>query len=84
MYDEKRGKNVVAFQVLSLERSSSGSPSARLGSESFRCCHISWRHCGVMLPVRWAWSSTLGRESVNAASTSVVADCVMLDMNLSC
>ena len=84
MYDEKRGKNVVTFQVLPLERSSSGSSSRRSGDESLREVHISWRHCGVILPVRWAWSSILGKESVNATSTSVAANGAMLDVNLSC
>ena len=72
MYEEKRGKNVDMFHVLDLERTSSGSPSRQCGSDCTRCVHISWRHCGVMLPVRWAWSSDFGSESVNAASTGLV------------
>lgn len=30
------------------------------------CFQIWWRQEGLMLPVRWAWSSTLGRDFVKA------------------
>ena len=67
MYWEKMGKKVTMFHFLSLERTVRGSSSARCGSDSFRCVQISWRHCGVMLPVRWACSSILGKRLVKAA-----------------
>lgn len=32
--------------------------------EDVFCFQIWWRQEGLMLPVRWAWSSTLGRDFV--------------------
>lgn len=32
--------------------------------EDVLCFQIWWRQEGLMLPVRWAWSSTLGRDFV--------------------
>lgn len=56
--------------VLSSDIASSGSCSIISGSSDLLWVHISWRHCGVMLPVRWACSSILGRSLVKAAFTS--------------
>lgn len=41
-----------------------GSCNVVVVDEDVFCFQIWWRQEGLMLPVRWAWSSTLGRDFV--------------------
>ena len=51
-------------QFLEGDRTCNGSSRVREGLRLFRDCQIVWRVWGVVVPVRWAWSSIFGRARV--------------------